>query len=205
MSIHNPSFCLKRRKQNQSVQFQFNDPLPIYTCCIIYIHRITHIRFTSSPFSPPSQVATLLLRFLDPVTFTSCQQLINDRGMIDTVHHHGSQRNGRVGGNINPPKRFYFRSCTFWTDPIQLYDALIQPQRSVTRLIMHHPRYFYQYYQICTYVYINVCNTSMAWREVYKYLSIRIKENEFGCLATPRLSHWISLIPFFFSPFFYLC
>lgn len=122
--------------------------------------------------------------------------------MIDTVHHHGSQRNGKVGGNINPPKRFYFRSCTLWTDPLQLYDALIQPQRSVTRLIMHHPRQFYQYcVQICTYVYIYniyVCNTYMARREVYKYLSIRIeeKEGEFGCYAAPRLSHWISAILF---------
>lgn len=38
----------------------------------------------------------------------------------------------------------------------------------------------------------------MAWREVYKYLSIRIeeKEGEFDCYAAPRLSHWISAILF---------
>lgn len=58
---------------------------------------------------------------------------------------------------------------------------------------------------LCTDMYIRiyiyniyVCNTYMAWREVYKYLSIRIeeKEGEFDCYAAPRLSHWISAILF---------
>lgn len=119
--------------------------------------------------------------------------------MIDTVHHHRSQRNGRVGGNINPPKRFYFRSCTFCTDPLQLYDALTQPQRSVTRLIMHHPRYFHQSYQICTYVHIYIYTYVIRPWHGAKYINIyrfKEEEGEFGCPA--RLSHWISPIPFFF-------
>lgn len=62
---------------------------------------------------------------------------------------------------------------------------------------------------ICIYIhtYIYVYNTSMAWREVYKYLSIRIKEKEgeFGSAAALWLSHWISVISFFFFSFFYLC
>ena len=129
--------------------------------------------------------------------------------MIDTVHHHGSQRNGRVGGNINPPKRFYFRSCTLWTDPLQLYDALIQPQRSVTRLIMHHPRQFYQYcVQICTYVQIYTIYTYVirTWHgakyiNIYRFVSKRKKESLAVML---HLDCHIGFQRFFFS-FFYVC